>query len=117
MRNAYLVSALVVFPYALYHLVPGAYVGLAWVGVALLYYGMNLVVRNRKYRWMGHATLLFTAVYLVVVGINRLEPLYRNLSFLVLGTVLLIVSLIFTRLRARGSAATRPPARSKDSAG
>lgn len=111
MRNAYLVSALVVFPYALYHLVPGAYVGLAWVGVALLYYGMNLIVRNRKYRWMGHATLLFTALYLLVVGINRLEPLHRNLSFLVLGTVLLVVSLIFTRLRARGRApAPSPPA-------
>ena len=61
MRNAYLLSALVVFPYAVYHLVPGAWAGLAWVGVALLYYGMNLMVRNRKYRWMGHATLLFTA--------------------------------------------------------
>ena len=117
MRNAYLVSALVVFPYALYHLVPGAYVGLAWVGVALLYYGMNLVVRNRKYRWMGHATLLFTALYLVAVGINKLEPLYRNLSFLVLGTVLLVVSLIFTRLRARASAPTRPPPGPRDPAG
>ena len=29
------------------------------------------------------------------------EPVYRVLSFLVLGTVLLIVSLVFTRLRKR----------------
>jgi len=101
MRNAYLVSALVVFPYALYHLVPAAWVGLAWVGAALFYYGMNLIVRNRKYRWMGHATLLFTALYLLVAGISRLEPLPRNLSFLVLGAVLLGVSIVFTRLRAR----------------
>ena len=107
MRNAYLVSALVIFPYALYHLVPRAYVSLAWVGAALLYYGLNLVVRNQKYRWMGHATLLFTALYLLVVGVNRLEPMYRNLSFLVLGTVLLVISLIFTRLRARHRAAVK----------
>jgi hypothetical protein len=107
MRNAYLVSGLVVFPYALYHLVPRAYVSLAWVGAALLYYGLNLVVRNQKYRWMGHATLLFTALYLLVVGVNRLEPLYRNLSFLVLGTVLLVISLIFTRLRARSRASLK----------
>jgi uncharacterized membrane protein len=65
------------------------------------------VVRNQKYRWMGHATLLFTALYLLVVGVNRLEPLYRNLSFLVLGTVLLVISLIFTRLRARHRAAVK----------
>src|SRR5208283_3191262 len=31
MRNAYLVTAFFVFPYALYHLVPGAWVSLVWV--------------------------------------------------------------------------------------
>jgi hypothetical protein len=111
MRNAYLVSALVIFPYALYHLVPRAQVGLAWIGVALLYYGMNLIVRSQKYRWMGHATLLCTALYLVVVGLVRLEPLYRNLSFLVLGTVLLAVSYVFTRIRARRAGDPAAPAR------
>jgi uncharacterized membrane protein len=99
MRNAYLLSAFIVFPYALYHLVPATYVGLAWIGLALSYYGMNLLVRNQKYRWMGHVTLLLTALYLVIVGTSRFEPVYRVLSFLALGTVLLVVSLLFTRLR------------------
>lgn len=104
MRNAYLLSAFIIFPYALYHLVPGRYAGLAWVGVALFYYAMNLLIRNQKYRWMGHGTLLLTALYLVIVGASRFEPLYRNLSFLVLGTVLVAVSLVFTQLRRK-----RPP--------
>jgi hypothetical protein len=106
MRNAYLLSAFVVFPYALYHLVPGGYVGLAWIGLAVIYYVLNLVVRNQKYRWMGHATLLFTTLYLVIVGTSRFEPVYRVLSFLVLGTVLLVVSLVFTRLRKRQRSTT-----------
>jgi hypothetical protein len=101
MRNVYLFSALVVFPYALYHLVPPAFVALAWTAAALFYYGMNLVVRNQKYRWMGHATLLFTALYLVALGTGRLDPLYRILSFVALGTVLVAVSLVFTKLRSR----------------
>jgi hypothetical protein len=101
MRNAYQLSAFIVFPYALYHLVPASYVGLAWVGLALFYYLMNLVVRSPKFRWMGHATLLLTTLYLVVIGTSRFEPVYRVLSFLVLGTVLLMVSLLFTRLRKR----------------
>jgi len=101
MRNAYLASAFLVFPYALYHLVPAAYVGLAWVAIALGYYGLNLIVRNRKYRWMGHGTLLMTALYLMIAGIGRLEPVHRNLSLLILGVVLLVVSLIFTTLRVR----------------
>ncbi len=101
MRNAYLLSGFIVFPYALYHLVPLKYVALAWVGIALGYYTLNLIVRNQKYRWMGHATLLLTTVYLVVIGISRFEPVYRVISFLVLGTVLLVVSLAFTRQRRR----------------
>ena len=101
MRNAYLAVAFVVFPYALYHLVPPAWVGLAWVGAALLYYLVAAVLHNSKYRWMGHATLLLTAVYMAVAGLSRLEPLLRTLSLVVLGVVLLVVSLIFTRLRSR----------------
>lgn len=101
MRNAYLASAFVVFPYSLYHLVPRSYVTMSWVGVAVAYYLMNLVVRSPKYRWMGHLTLLLTALYVIVIGIFQLAPTYRIISFLVLGTVLLIVSLIFTQVRAR----------------
>lgn len=108
MRNAYLFSAFVVFPYALYHLVPGGYVGLAWIGLAVVYYALNFVVQNRKYRWMGHATLLLTTLYLAVVGTSRFEPVYRVLSFLALGTVLLIVSLAFTRQRKRRRSIPQP---------
>jgi len=108
MRNAYLLSAFLVFPYALYHLVPGKHVGLAWIGLALAYYALNFAVRNQKYRWMGHATLLLTTCYLVVVGTRPFEPVYRVLSFLVLGTVLLAVSFVFTRLRKRAPVETRP---------
>jgi hypothetical protein len=50
---------------------------------------------------MGHGTLVLTALYLAIAGISRLEPLFRNLSFLVLGTVLLTASLILARLRTR----------------
>jgi hypothetical protein len=99
MRNAYLLSAFVVFPYALYHLVPARQVALAWVGLALGYYGLHFLIKNQKYRWMGHATLLLTTCYLVVVATSRFEPAYRVLSFLVLGAALLGVSLAFTRGR------------------
>lgn len=109
MRNAYLLSAFVVFPYALYHLLAGRYVALAWMGLALIYYLLNLVVRNQKHRWMGHATLMLTALYLVIVGSRQFEPVFRVISFLMLGTVLLIVSFSFTRLRLRRRGKTPAP--------
>ena len=101
MRNAYLAIAFVVFPYALYYLVPEAFVAVSWVGVALFYYGMNLFMRNRKYRWMGHMTLILTALYVLVIGTSRLESHYRIITFFVLGTIMLVVSLAFTMVRAK----------------
>lgn len=104
MRNAYLLSAFLVFPYALYHLVPSRYVVLTWIGLAIVFYGLNLVMRNQKYRWMAHGTLVLTAGYLAIVGTRQFEPIYRVLSFLALGTVLIVVSLLFTRSRRRDTA-------------
>jgi hypothetical protein len=101
MRNAYLLSAFLVFPYALHHLAPLRGVALSWIGLAVVYYVLSLVFQNQKYRWMGHATLFLTAAYLVVGGAGQLEPVYRVVSFLALGTVLMIVSLVFKRLRTR----------------
>jgi hypothetical protein len=107
MRNAYLACAFVVFPYALYHLVPRAYVSVSWVGVAVVYYALNLIVRNVKYRWMGHLTLLLTVLYVVVIGVAQLAPAYRIATLLLLGTVLLVVSLAFTKVRSRWRAEAR----------
>jgi hypothetical protein len=101
MRNAYLTCAFFIFPYALYHIVPWALVAPSWVALAMFYYGMYLVRKSAKYRWMGHNTLLLTVGYLLVIGIGKLEGAQRILSFLVLGTVLLVVSVVFTRMRAR----------------
>jgi len=101
MRNAYLTCAFIVLPYALYHMVPQAWVALSWVGIALFYYVMNLLTKARKYRWMGHNTLLLTVVYILLMGVGKLEGTQRIISFLVLGTVLMAVSLVFSVIRAR----------------
>lgn len=101
MRNAYLAVAFFAFPYALFYLMPEGTVSLSWVGVALFYYLMSALVRKHKYRWMGHLTLGLSVLYIMIIGIIQLEQTYRILSFLVLGLVLLLVSIFFTRLRAK----------------
>ena len=109
MRNAYLASAFVIFPYAIHHLVAARYVALGWTALAAAYYVMNLAVQNQKYRWMGHGTLILTTVYVVGTGVSRFEPVYRVLSFLVLGATLLTVSLLFARARRRQMLTGDPP--------
>lgn len=101
MRNAYLVSAFIIFPYTTFSILPSEQVPFAWVGIAILYYLLNLVVKRQKYRWMGHYTLILTILYVVIVGIVKLDPTNRIISFLLLGVVLVGVSLYYTRVRAK----------------
>jgi hypothetical protein len=101
MRNAYLVSAFAIFPYALFHLVGARYAALAWVGLAVIYYGLNLVIQNQKYRWMAHATLVLTTGYLLVPGHEGLTLPVRLASFVALGAAFLGVSVTSTLTRPR----------------
>ncbi|MCL4540059.1 MAG: DUF2339 domain-containing protein [Bacteroidetes bacterium] len=101
MRTAYLVAAFFIFPYALYHTVPIDYVSLSWLAVAVVYYVISLILKNMKYRWMALLTFLLTALYLIIIGIIKLEPVFRIVSFLVLGVVLLVISFFYTRTRMK----------------
>ena len=101
MRIAYLLSAFFIFPYALYRLVPEEYVTLSWIIIAFMYYVLSRILNNKKYRLMALGTLLLAVIYIFIIGIIQLEPVYRTASFIVLGIVLIITSLVYTRLRGR----------------
>ena len=101
MRNSYLASAFVVIPYGLYHAVPKSLVSLSWLGAAVFYYLISLLLKNRKYRWMAILTIFITAVYAFAIDLAKLEAVYRMILFLALGLVLLVVSWLYARRRAR----------------
>ncbi len=101
MRNGYLIMGLFIIPYALYHSLPEGWVSVSWVIVALLYYLLSVVLKSKKYRWMALATLLLTIGYIFVFGISRLEATYKIISFLLLGVVLLIISLIYAKTKVK----------------
>jgi len=101
MRNLYLISAFFTIPYALYFNVPKSYVSLAWLTVAIIYYLLSVVLHNKKYRWLALSTILLTVTYILIIGIAQLEPVYRIISFIIIGTVLLITSIIYTRIKAK----------------
>jgi uncharacterized membrane protein len=103
MRNAYLIAALLIIPYALYHSLPAVYVSYTWVAVALIYYWLSNLLKNKKYRWMSLATLLMTVIYVLIFGITTEETMDRILAFIVLGVVLLMMSIIYTRKRTKNS--------------
>jgi len=101
MRNAYLTMVFISIPYALFHSVPKAFVSLAWIGAAILYYILSIILKNKKYRWLALLTLLLTVLYILIIGIIQLTPTFRIISFIVLGLVLLIISLLYSRIKLK----------------
>lgn len=101
MRNAYLMSAFIIIPYALYHAMPEGYIGISWLITGFIYYIIGIVLKNLKYRWMAFGTFLITAIYMVIAGTTMLSGFYRILSFLLLGVVLLFISYLYARKRLR----------------
>jgi Predicted membrane protein (DUF2339) len=101
MRDGYLLTALVIIPYALYHSVPREIVSIAWVGVALLYYLLSKLLKSKKYRWMAIATFLMALVYIFIIAISDFELIYKIISFLFLGIVMLVISLLYAKTKTK----------------
>jgi len=99
MRNAYLLTALLIIPYSLYQMIPSGLVAFSWIAVAILYYLFSLLLKNVKYRYMSIATYLITVLYVFILGITSEETILKVLSFLVLGATLIILSVIYTKRR------------------
>ncbi len=52
---------------------------------------------------MSLATFLLTVVYVFVLGITSDETIFKILSFLVLGSALVIISVVYTRNRNKST--------------
>jgi len=103
MRNAYLASALLFLPYALYNSVAPHFVSVSWLILAAFYYVASRALRSRKYRWMALLTTLLTILYVFIVDLTTVDSVVRIVSFLVVGSVLLTISMIYSRKRQKTS--------------
>jgi uncharacterized membrane protein len=93
--------ALLLLTVIVYVEVSGSYRTVVWAieGVALLAAG--LTIRERTVRLEGLFLLLACILKLFLYDLRNLETVYRILSFIVLGLILLGVSWVYTRFRER----------------
>ena len=69
----------------------------AWALLALTVFIAGLVLRERIYRVGGFAILALAIGRIFIIDVWQLETLYRILSFLVLGAVLLLLGYLYNR--------------------
>lgn len=101
MRNAYLAAALFTIPYALYNTVPESLISISWIIVAVIYYLLSIVLNNKKYRWMSLITFLLTLIYTAIIGITGSDLVYKIISFLALGIVLITISIFYAKKKIK----------------
>ncbi len=108
-RNAYLATALIIVLYGLYHAVPSAYVSISWLGAALFYFGMSVLLSNRKYRWLTFLTILAVVSRVLLIDMASLGAGLRIVMFLVVGSALLVLSLFYAKRRQGASGEINSP--------
>jgi uncharacterized membrane protein len=80
---------------------PGGYLTASWSVFALILFTAGIVLRERMYRWLGLGVLACALGRVVIFDVWKLETLYRILSFMALGVVLLVLGFIYNRYQEK----------------
>lgn len=83
---------------------PAGFATLGWVGVAFVLFAIGFALHGSRYRWGGFAVLAAAAVRVLAVDLRHLSANERILTFVVAGVLLLVISFIYTRMRAAHAA-------------
>lgn len=79
----------------------GFYLTAGWSGLALALFIVGMIFRERVYRWLGLAVLACAMGRVVFSDVWKLEPIYRVLSFMALGIVLLVLGFIYNKYQEK----------------
>jgi uncharacterized membrane protein len=79
----------------------GFYLTASWSVFALCIFGLGIILRERSYRWLGLAVLGAALGRVVIFDVWKLETIYRMLSFLALGMVLLVLGFIYNKYQEK----------------
>jgi uncharacterized membrane protein len=79
----------------------GFYLTASWSVLALVLFTVGMILRERVYRWLGLTVLAFALGRIVIFDVWKLETLYRILSFMALGVVLLVFGFIYNKYQEK----------------
>ncbi|VAW18347.1 hypothetical protein MNBD_BACTEROID01-845 [hydrothermal vent metagenome] len=97
LRNIYLVSGFIMTLIAFYHAIPKSFVTASWIFVAILFFILSLLLKNVKYRWLAIATMIASAINLLLVDMSNINIEYRILIFLFLAIISIAISIFYTK--------------------
>jgi hypothetical protein len=79
----------------------GFYLTASWSLLALAFFTAGIALRERIYRYLGLGVLACALGRVVIFDVWKLETLYRILSFMALGIVLLVLGFIYNKYQEK----------------
>jgi hypothetical protein len=79
----------------------GFYLTASWSMLALALFTAGIALRERMYRWLGLGILACALGRVMILDVWKLETIYRILSFLALGIVLLVLGFIYNKYQEK----------------
>jgi Predicted membrane protein (DUF2339) len=79
----------------------GFYVTVSWSVLALALFLCGLAMRERLYRWLALGLLACALGRVVLFDVRKLETIYRVLSFMALGIVLMVLGFIYNKYQEK----------------
>jgi hypothetical protein len=79
----------------------GFYLTASWSLLALAFFTTGIALRERMYRYLGLGVLACALGRVVIFDVWKLETLYRILSFMALGIVLLVLGFIYNKYQEK----------------
>jgi hypothetical protein len=101
LRNAYLLVAFLILPIVIYNNVAVHLVGIALIGLSLFYYIVGKLINNKKYRLLATGNLIIALAYIIIFGFVSEQTAYKVFSFFLASITLIIVSIVYTKDRAK----------------
>jgi uncharacterized membrane protein len=77
------------------------YLTATWSALALVLFACGMGLRERMYRWAGLAVLAAALGRVIVFDVWKLETIYRVLSFMALGIVLLVLGFFYNKYQEK----------------
>lgn len=86
---------------ALRRLVDGTLLTVSWAGLGFVLLAIGFAIKERSYRLAGLVALAFSLLRAVFHDLAGLETIYRILSFIGLGVILLVLAFIYAKNREK----------------
>jgi len=96
LRNIYLAVTFIMVLFTLHHLIPARFVTLSWSIAAVVYFGLSLLLKNIKYRYLALGTMISAVLYLFIIDLAKIELVYRIVALLFLSVVSIGLSVFYT---------------------